>query len=76
LNKVDLNIIKFYEQKYTILQQKFLKHEQKEPFKIFKKKHHNWQLKKEELENELEKYSNKITNKYKEIESTTLIDLK
>jgi len=27
-------------------------------------------------ENELEKYSNKITNKYKEIESTTLIDLK
>lgn len=68
MNEIDIGIINFYEKKYAILQQELFKLEEKEPAKIFKNNHKVWEEKKEILEQELEKYSTKLANKYKEIE--------
>ena len=68
MNEIDIGIISYYEKKHAILQQELLKLEEKEPIKIFKNSHKNWEEKKVILEQELEKYSTKLSNKYKEIE--------
>lgn len=56
--------IKFYENKYKRLQREMIDLEEDEPLKIFKKSHKNWEIKKEQLNNELEKTFNILMEEY------------
>ncbi len=65
------SFIELYENKYKFLQREMIEHEEKEPLKIFKKTHKNWELKKEELNIELEKTFNILMEEYTDFVNLT-----
>lgn len=64
-----LNFIKLYDNKYKMLKLEMIKHEEKEPFKVFKKAHENWEIKKAKINLELEKTFNNLLEEYADLEN-------
>lgn len=64
-----LSFINFYNEKCKMLRHEIIEHEENEPFKIFKKTHKNWEIKKDKLETELENTFNNLMEEYAELES-------
>lgn len=63
-----LNFIDFYDNKCKMLRREMFEHEEKEPLKIFKKTHKNWEIKKDKLSIEFENTFNNLMEEYKELE--------
>ena len=63
-----IKLIEFYDKKHKLLQQERMKLEEKEPSKIWKKVHREWESKKERLNLEIEETFNKLMEKYIDLE--------
>lgn len=64
-----LTLIRFYDNKYKLLQSEITKHEENEPLIIFKRAHKNWKNRKDKLSIELEKTFNILVEEYIEFEN-------
>lgn len=64
-----INLIEFYDKKHKLLQQEKIKLEEKEPSKMLKKVHKEWESKKEQLNLEIEETFNKLMEKYTDLEN-------
>ncbi len=58
------SFIEFYDYRYKMLRREVIEHEEKEPLKIFKKTHKDWESKREQLNSELEKVFQNLMEEY------------
>lgn len=63
-----MNFIKLYDDECKILRYEIIEHEEKKPFKIFKKAYKVWEAKRYELNLKYEKAFNNLMEEYQELE--------
>ena len=70
INDINNLNIKLIEEKYNFLLIKLNNLIEEEPFKLFKKKHKNWEKNIEKLNNEIKNSYNDLLYEYEELEKT------